>query len=64
MSSGGITEDGKRRLNKDLREATPKTLTWDTTTFKNNTGTIVFKVTTILTSKETEISGSVEYIVN
>ena len=64
MSSGGITEDGKRRLNKDLREAIPKTLTWDTTTFKNNTGTIVFKVTTIITSKETEISGSVEYIVN
>ena len=64
MASGGITEEGKKKLNEDLRNAIPRTLTWDTTTFKNKNDTLIFKVRSILTSKETEISGNIEYIVN
>ena len=61
MSRGGIDADGQRRLNEDLRNATPKTLTWDTTTFSNNRDILVFKVTTVITSKKTEISGYITY---
>lgn len=61
MSRGGIDAEGQRKLNEDLRNATPKTLTWDTTTFSNNGDMLVFKVTTVITSKKTEINGAIKY---
>ena len=61
MARGGIDAEGKRRLNKELRNATSKTLVWDTTIFDNKGDELIFKVTTIITSKKTEINGFIEY---
>ena len=61
MSRGGIDAEGQRQLNEDLRKATPKTLTWDTTTFNNNGDKLLFKVTTVITSKKTKIDGDIIY---
>ena len=64
MSSGGIDDAGRRKLKEDLREAIPTTHVWDATTYKSNSGTIIFKVLSIITPENLDISGHVKYIVD